>query len=72
MEKDIKRKIGLKISAIRRDKKISQIKLAELCDLNFNYISRIELGNANFTIDTLLKLAKALDVSVCEFFNFEF
>ena len=72
MDKDIKRKIGLKISAIRRDKKISQIRLAELCDLNFNYISRIELGNANFTINTLLKIAKALDVSVCEFFNFEF
>ena len=69
---NIKRKIGLKISAIRKNKSISQIKLAELCDLNFNYISRIELGNANFTIDTLIKIANALDVSVCEFFNFNF
>jgi transcriptional regulator with XRE-family HTH domain len=71
VDKDIKRKIGLKISTIRREKKISQIELAELCDLNFNYISRIELGNANFTINTLLKIANALDCSVCEFFKFE-
>lgn len=72
MDNDIKRKIGLKISAIRRENGLSQIKLAELCDLNFNYVSRIELGNANFTIDTLIKIAKALNCSVCEFFIFEF
>ena len=72
MDNDIKRKIGLKISAIRREKGFSKIKLAELCDLNFNYVSRIELGNANFTINTLIKIAKALDCSVCEFFIFEF
>ena len=69
---NIKRKIGLKISTIRKSQNFSQIKLAELCDLSFNYISRIELGNANFTIDKLISIANALQVSVEDFFRFDF
>lgn len=72
MDTNIKREIGLKISAIRKYNKLSQMRLAELCDLNFNYISRIELGNANVTIDTLIKIANSLNCSVCDFFNFKF
>ena len=35
---EIKKRLGTKISYIRKSKNLSQIQLSELCDLNFNYI----------------------------------
>lgn len=51
-------------------KKVSQIKLAEIVDMNFNYIGQIERGEANVTINTMVRIANALDVDVCELFDF--
>jgi len=51
-----------------RDKKgLSQDKLAKLADIANNTIIKIEQGeNVNPRLDTLKKIAKALDVSVDE------
>jgi len=46
---------------------ISQDKLSKLADVTYNTIIKIESGaNINPTIDTLKKIAKALEVSVDE------
>ena len=37
------------------------MKLAEIVDMNFNYIGQIERGEANVTIHTMKVLADALD-----------
>jgi transcriptional regulator with XRE-family HTH domain len=45
---------------------MSQEKLAEKADLHHNYVGEIERGEKAATIDTLLKLAKALGVRPSE------
>jgi len=55
------------LKKLRGDKELSQEKLARLSDVANNTIVKIEAGkNQNPTLDTLKKIAKALDVSVDE------
>ncbi|MCI5888096.1 MAG: helix-turn-helix domain-containing protein [Brachyspira sp.] len=60
MEKnfDIEKRFGAKLAYVRKSRKFSQIKLAELVDMNFNYIGQIERGEANVTIRTMRVLAE--------------
>ena len=48
------------------------MKLAEIVDMNFNYIGQIERGEANVTIHTMHILADALDIEMKELFDFTF
>ena len=48
------------------------MKLAEIVDMNFNYIGQIERGEANVTIHTMVILANALNVEMKELFDFTF
>ena len=48
------------------------MKLAEIVDMNFNYIGQIERGEANVTIGTMKLLANALEVEMKELFDFTF
>ncbi len=55
---------------LRKVKGLSQEKLARLADVANNTIIKIEAGkNQNPTLDTLKKIAKALEVSVDELIN---
>lgn len=72
MNDDMEKRFGRKLAFVRKSKKISQMKLAEIVDMNFNYIGQIERGEANVTIHTIHKLADALDVEVKVFFDFTF
>ncbi len=69
---DTEKRFGAKLAYIRKSKKLSQMKLAEIVDMNFNYIGQIERGEANVTIKTMITLANALDVEVMDLFNFTF
>jgi len=52
---------------MRESKGLSQEKLARLSDVANNTIVKIEAGkNKNPTLETLKKIAKALDISVDE------
>lgn len=55
--KDIEKRFGAKLAYVRKQKKLSQMKLAEIVDMNFNYIGQIERGEANVTIKTMRILA---------------
>ena len=68
----LQKKFGAKLAYIRKSKKLSQMKLAELVDMNFNYIGQIERGEANVTIQTMSNLANALDIEMKELFDFTF
>lgn len=70
--KDIEKKFGIKLAYIRKTRKLSQMKLAEKVNMNFNYIGQIERGEANTTIHTMKILADALDVELKELFTFSF
>ena len=61
---DLEKKFGAKLAYARKLKKLSQMKLAEIVDMNFNYIGQIERGEANVTIRTMKLLANALEVEM--------
>jgi len=69
---NIEKKFGAKLAYIRKSKKLSQMKLAELVDMNFNYIGQIERGEANVTIKTMKTLANALNIELHTLFDFTF
>lgn len=69
---NLEKKFGAKLAYVRKTKKFSQMKLAEIVDMNFNYIGQIERGEANVTIHTMKILADALDVEMKELFDFTF
>lgn len=58
-------KIAKNLKKIRQDKGISQDRLSKLADLSLNTVVTVESGtNPNPTIETLTRIAKALDVGV--------
>jgi transcriptional regulator with XRE-family HTH domain len=55
------------LKRLRKQKKLSQEKLARLVDISYNTISKIEAGKAkNPTFETLSKLADVFGVSIDE------
>lgn len=72
LNEDLEKRFGAKLAYIRKERNLSQIKLAEKVDMNFNYIGQIERGEANVTIKTIKLLANALEVEVKDLFNFTF
>lgn len=70
LKKNIKQLFGQRVREIRRAKGISQEDLAQLAELNRTYISRIERGERNVSIETVARLATALGVELPELFKF--
>ena len=56
--------LGEAIRARRREAGFSQEKLAEKADLSTVFISRVECGKESPSIDSLVKIARALRVRV--------
>ena len=57
--------IGKNIKRFRQDKGLSQDKLSKLADLSLYTVVKIELDDSpNPTIETVQRIAKALEVSV--------
>ena len=67
---DTKQLIGLRIKELRRTKNLSQEELAEKTGISSKYLSSIERGKENPTLDTIIKLSGALNIEVMELFNF--
>lgn len=65
-----KKLVGQRIKELRRSKGLSQEKLAELAETSPNYLSRMERGTENPTLDMFIKLSNALEVEMWEMFDF--
>lgn len=61
--------VGPRIRAMREQRKLSMRALAERCALSVNAISLIERGENSPTVSSLHLLARALGVSITEFFE---
>ncbi len=59
-------KIGIKIRILRNKLNMSQEKLGELAGLSTNSISTIERGQSKPSIDTLEKIANAINIELKE------
>ena len=57
-------KTGLRMTKIRKAAGLTQAELGERSGLSQRLISNIECGQREGTIDTLMRIAKALDVTV--------
>jgi transcriptional regulator with XRE-family HTH domain len=59
-----KKIIGEFVSNLRKKKKMTQVELADLCKSSSPTIINLENGNANYTIDLLLKISEVLGFSL--------
>ena len=66
---DIKLKIGQRIRELRKELEISQEALAYKSEVDRTYITDVENGRRNVSVEILEKIIKALEVSISEFFN---
>lgn len=61
--------VGEKVREIRNKKKLSLRQLAAMTDMNHAYLSRIENGKVQPSVESLTKIAKALGCDVADFFE---
>ncbi|MCM8788285.1 MAG: helix-turn-helix transcriptional regulator [Candidatus Omnitrophica bacterium] len=69
MEKDIYKTIGMSIRKIRKSAGITQEELSRKAGIDPSFISHIERGTKKASIETIFKIANALEVSVEELFS---
>ena len=63
-------KFGLNVVYYRKRKKLTQLQLAELADVDRSHISAIELGKVGVSFDVIFKLSDVLDITPKELFDF--
>ncbi len=68
---ELKKLLGKKIQTIRKSRMLTQEKLAELIDIETPSLSYIETGKYSPSVETLQKLADALNVKPWEFYYFD-
>lgn len=59
---DIRQRVGNNVRKYRKEKKVSQEKLAFDCGLHRTYISGVERGIRNPTVVVLERIAEALEI----------
>lgn len=59
---------GVKVRELRKKKCMSQEYFADLCGLHRTYISDVELGKRNISIENIQKVAQALEMSISDLF----
>lgn len=69
MQDDILMRYGQAVRKIRLARGISQEELADLCGLHRTYISDIELGKRNVSLENIDRIARSLGRSLSDFFQ---
>lgn len=63
-------KFGLNVVYYRKRKRLTQLQLAELVDIDRSHISAIELGNVGVSLDVIFRLCEVLKITPKELFDF--
>ena len=61
--------IGRKIRQLRRQRKLTQVELAERIGVHQSDLSRMEQGEYKVGLDTLLRILQTFDLSIGDFFD---
>ena len=69
MKPILRKRFGDRIRELRKARGFSQEAFADECGLARTYMSRIETGGSNASLDAIEKLAQALEVTVEELFK---
>jgi transcriptional regulator with XRE-family HTH domain len=65
---NIKGKIGARIASLRKARSMTQEQLAAKMEISIPYLSSIERGRENPTLNTLINLARCLELDLSEMF----
>lgn len=65
-------KFGENVFKRRNELKLSYRQLAQKCDVDFSAISKIEKGQKSMEFQTIIELAKGLEIHPKELFDFSF
>ncbi len=68
--KKLYEKFGLNVVYYRKRKRLTQLQLAELVDIDRSNISAIELGNVGVSFDVIFRLCEVLEVNPKDLFDF--
>jgi len=68
-EKEFLQQFGSRLAEIRKQKGLTQEKLADMVDVHRTYIGFIEQGKRNPVIGNIFKISKALNISLKELFS---
>lgn len=60
---------GKRLREVRKQKNLTQEKLAEILGMSPNFIGMIERGERNTTVDNMFRISNALGISLKEFFD---
>jgi transcriptional regulator with XRE-family HTH domain len=69
MSTNIQEAFGKTVRELRQKMGISQESFADICDLHRTYISDVELGKRNISIENIQKVADALNMTMEELFK---
>ena len=61
--------IGSNVKKLRKKKKLSQIELAVVVGIDRSYLSEIENGRTNMSVNVLYAIADSLGVDIAELFK---
>jgi transcriptional regulator with XRE-family HTH domain len=61
--------VGRKIRQLRRQRKLTQVELAEKIGIHQSDLSRMEQGEYKVGLDALLKILQTFDLSIGDFFE---
>lgn len=68
--KKLRKNFGKQIRQLRKARKLTQEKLAEMAKLEPTYLGAVERGERNLTIDNIEKIAKGFDIETYKLFLF--
>ena len=68
---EIKEKFGKRLKELRKEKGLSQEALSKKAGLDRTYEGKIERGQKSPSLNTIAKLAKALEINLDDLFNFD-
>ena len=69
MDKTLSQRFGCAVVRLRKERGISQEKFANLAEIDRHYMSDIENGRRNISLDIIEKIAKSLQLSISELFR---
>ena len=65
MSQEIRNRIATNVKVLRVEKKLKREELSLLLGFDNSYISKLERGSVNITIDRLSKIAEYFAVDIC-------
>lgn len=68
--KSMYERFGLNVVYYRKMKRLTQLQLAELLDIDRSHISSIELGNVGVSMDLIFKMCEVFGIKPKELFDF--